>query len=222
MKLSYKRLASFIAGGLLLAGAPISAQSIGFADVPLAHIVGSGANKSGLVIDFNDGAATERYIFQYNWDGAAGSISGAEMLVDVAAGVPALSFFNFGTVADGFYLTEMTYGSQTQTNGDFVSNFDSWGYFAAGGTASGSGISGAGDVAPDSVASSPSTAGEGSTFDFGSGPQLFVGRFIDEGSWDVWSFGPYEASYAVPEVANFALIGGFASLLVLVRRRRIR
>lgn len=189
-----------------------SHANIGFVDVALLNQIGTGANKSGLVIDFNDGTSTERHIFQYNWDGAPDTVSGAEMLTDVAAG-SGLSFLNGGSVADGFFVTEMSLGSQSQASGDFVTNFDFWGYFIAGGTANSSPVAGAGETIPSTLDSSPVGAGESG---FGS-----PGRFIADNSWDVWSFGPSASTYVVPEPASYslllgALVIGFASM----RRRR--
>lgn len=189
-----------------------SHANFGFIDVALLNQIGSGANKSGLVVDFNDGTSTARHIFQYNWDGAADTISGAEMLTEVAA-ASGLSFLSGGTVADGFFVTEMSLGTQSQTSGDFVTVFDYWGYYVAGGTANGSAVPGAGEAIPGVLDSSPVGAGE---LSFGS-----TGRFIANNSWDVWSFGPFAATYVVPESASYGfilgtLVLGFAAL----RRRR--
>jgi len=204
------RLAAVLAACFITATQ--SHANFGFVDVALLNQIGSGANKSGLVIDFNDGASTERHIFQYSWDGAADTVSGAEMLTEVAA-ASGLSFLNGGTVADGFFVTEMSLGSQSQTNGDFVTNSDYWGYYVAGGNANGSAVPGAGETIPSVLDSSPVGASE---LSFGS-----PGRFIADNSWDVWSFGPFAATYVVPEPASYgfllgALVLGFAAL----RRRR--
>ena len=185
--------------------------NFGFVDVAPLNEVGSGANKSGLVIDFNDGASTERHIFQYNWSGASGSVSGAEMLTDVAAGT-GLSFLNGGTVADGFFVSEMSLGSQSETNGDFVTNFDSWGFFIAGGTADGNAVAGAGETIPSILDSSPVGAGEMS---FGS-----TGRFIADNSWDVWSFGAFSETYVVPEPASYSVLFGTLAIIFVSMRRR--
>lgn len=205
-----RRLAAALAA--FLATALSAHASFGFADVPLANKIGSGSNKSGLVIDFNDGSTTERYIFQYNWDGAAGTISGAEMLTDVAAGISELSFtLGGGSIADGFYITEIAYDGQSETNGDFATNFDYWGLFIAGGTADGNAIAGAGENIPTTLNGSPVGAGE---LSFGQ-----PGRFIDNNSWDVWSFGPFESAYTVPEPSAYALFAGVLASFVVVRRR---
>jgi hypothetical protein len=225
MKLKNKQITVLAVASLFFIACQAQATSLGFADVPLANYVGSGSNTSGLVIDFNDESATERYIFAYQWNGVAGDVSGAEMLDAVATAIPALSYsLGGGTIADGAFFTTISYGSQSETNGDFVTNFDYWGYFVAGGLAGdtmpseagGTSVSipGAGSVIPDLVSGSPSGA---SALAFGD-----LGRFLADGSWDVWSFGPYEETYVVPEPSSFALVGGIVAMFALVRRRRVR
>ena len=197
---------------LLVFAASLSAANPSFSSIIPTHIVGTGANQSGLIIDFNDGAATERYAFQYNWDGASGTISGAEMLLDVVASIAELSAVNSGTIADGFFLTELSFSAQAETNGDFVSNFDYWGYFTAGGTENNSPVFGGGEVAPDVLSAASVGAAE---LSFG-----LPGRFIGDHSWDVWSFGPYTSSYVVPEPSSYAFLAGiFAFALIAMRRR---
>ena len=225
MKSKSKQLATLAAVGLFFIASQSQATSFGFADVPLANYVGSGANTSGLVIDFNDGSATERYIFAYQWDGAAGDVSGAEMLDAVDIAIPELSYsLAGGTIADSAFFSTISYDTQSETNGDFVTDFDYWGYFVAGGLAGDNlpgeaggtsvAITGAGSVIPASLNGSPSGA---SALAFGD-----LGRFIADGSWDVWSFGPHEASYAVPEPSSYALIGGVLAMFAVARRRRVR
>ncbi|MFU8847655.1 MAG: hypothetical protein ACNA77_02910 [Opitutales bacterium] len=218
MKSKNKALTALAFAGLLLSAGQIQAATFGFADIPLSNYVGSGANTSGLVIDFNDGSATERYVFAYEWDGVVGDVSGFAMLDAVATALPELSFtLGGGSIENGGFLANITFGSQTQTSGDFVTNFDFWGYFIAGGVSGENegtpvAIPGAGVVIPEVLDSAPTGA---SAMSFGS-----PGRFIADGSWDVWSFGPYETTYVVPEPSNFALIGGLFALLVVYRRRR--
>jgi len=210
MKYKHTRRVVAALAALLFTAIQSHAQ-IGFIDIDEVNKIGTGANKSGLVIDFNDGAATERYVFQYNWDGAASTVSGAEMITDVAAGIAALSFTSSGTIEDGFYLTEMVFDSQSQVNGDFVNDFDYWGYFIAGGDANGAAVAGAGETMPMLVDGSPVGAAEAG---FGD-----PGRFIANNSWDVWSFGPYNSTYAVPEPSAYALFTGVFAVLVVTRRR---
>lgn len=223
MKSKNKQHTALAFAGIFFIAGQAQATSFGFADVPLANYVGSGANTSGLVVDFNDDSATERYIFAYEWDGVAGDISGAEMLDAVATAIPELSYtMGGGTIAEDAFFNTISYDGQSQTNGDFVTNFDFWGYYVAGGLAGDTQpnepggtsvpISGGGTVIPDLVDGSPSGS---SALAFGD-----LGRFIDDGSWDVWSFGPSESTYVVPEPAHFGLISGLLVTLAGVRRRR--
>lgn len=229
MKSTYRQFTCLLSAGLLYFSPVANAQSIGFADILPAHFIGTGTqNTSGLIIDFNDGAATERYAFAYKWDGSVGAVSGAQMLDAVATAIPQLSYaLGSGSVADGAFLTTISYDTQSQTNEPFV--FDppsqSWSYFVAGGTAGDSVpfaaggtpvsvVPGASSTAPDVLQPSPTGP---SASGFGD-----LGRFIEDGSWDVWSYGDWNAStYVVPEPSSFALMGGiFALLAVSCRRRR--
>ncbi|MEM0982865.1 MAG: hypothetical protein AAGI17_02830 [Planctomycetota bacterium] len=91
------------AGSLLIvatlgvAGAA-SAQTIAPEDIRLE--VGSGANMSFLVIDWNNGAAVESVAYAYRYDGVR---TGQDMLFDVLAADPTLSgivqLFDFGLPA---------------------------------------------------------------------------------------------------------------------------
>jgi hypothetical protein len=204
---------SLLAAGLVLVGAQLDAQSFGFADIPVAHFIGTGANQSGFVIDFNDGATTERYLFAYRWDGAVGDVTGAEMFDAIATAIPELSYtLTSGSVAENFFLNTVTFDTQSGTTGDFVTNFDYWGYFIAGGTADGDPIPGAEVQIPDVVGSSDVGAG---ALSFGS-----PGRFIENNSWDVWSFGPFQSSYVVPEPSSYGLLAGLVAFSWIGLRRR--
>lgn len=203
-----------VLGAALALSTQVLGNNLNFSGIPVTQVVGSGVNQSGLIIDFNDGATTERYAFQYNWDGTAGSVSGAEMLLDVAAAVDGLSLGGDPLTAANFFLNTITFESQSEVNGDFVTSFDFWVYYTAGGIAGGSPVEGASSVIPDVLASSNFGAGE---FAFGS-----PGRFIDDNSWDVWSFGSFESSYVVPEPASYAFLFGAVALGGVVTRRRFK
>ncbi len=196
--------------------------------------VGTGPNKSALVIDFNDENATDSFAWGYRWaDPGVGDplVSGAKMILDIAAFDPLLSIVNGGDAASGFFLSEVRYGTRTATS-DFVSTpTTSWGYYLAGGTAGdppppppGNSIPNGGSSLPTSWTISPTGA---SAESFG-----VQGRILTDGSWDVWSFGENDASFnhlappsgpiapaPEPEIAGLLLALG-AFLLALGRRAR--
>jgi hypothetical protein len=205
----------------LLAGTLASQAFQGFSD--LDFIVGSGANEAALVIDFNDGAATESRAWGYRWDGTA---SGARMLIDVAAADPLLQLGYSGTAASGFLLKSISYGSQSAVSffGATGPESEGWGYYLAGGTAGGGGIAGGGSSLPSSWTVSPTGAGEDS---FGT-----EGRFLADGSWDAWSFGSYDEFYnhlvapdssvtaaPVPEPSFIGLLAGLSAAVAVFRFR---
>ena len=198
------------------------ALTFSFSDIPVANRVGTGSNQSGVLIDFNDGGATERHRFAYNWNGTLGDVTGAEMLDALAAGLPDLSVsLASGSIASDAFVGTINYDTQSQTNGDFVTNFDFWGYFVAGGWAGDSNgsspggtptaIPGAGNTIPAVLDNAPTGP---SAVSFGTS-----GRFIEDGSWDVWSFGPSQSSYVVPEPSLFALFFGLAAMGIVCCRR---
>lgn len=222
MKLARNKITKLALGGLLLIVGQAQAMTFGFSDISVANMIGTGANTSGLVIDFNDGSGTERHVFGYQWDGSVGDVSGAEMFDAVATAIPDLSFvLGGGTIADGGYLNTISYDTQSETSGDFVSNFDYWGYFIAGGTAGDDmpGVAGGSPVAIAGAGTTIPTTLNGAPVGFSATGFGDLGRFIEDGSWDVWSIGPFEATYVVPEPSNFALLAGLLSILVMVRRR---
>lgn len=204
--------------GVFVAGSSLHAAVISTTS-DLLYVVGSGANLATLVIDFNDGSGSESFAWGYRWDGQA---SGADMLIAIAAADPGMTVQYFGTGDSGFYLTQIDYLGHSQSNGDFVSNFDYWGYYVSGGFAGGTLgnpdlVPGGGSTLPGSWLSSPSGAGDES---FG-----ITGRPLTDGSWDLWSFGPYSETYsggapiaAVPEPS--VTLSFIAGLGLLLRRKR--
>jgi len=194
--------------------------------------VGTGSNEAGLIIDFNDGQTTESFVWGYRWDGVA---SGADMLIAVAAADSSLSISHGGNGASGFFLSTASYLTHSETS-DFAVDFESWGYYLAGGTAGddtpGAGgtpspVSGGGSSVPASWTVSPTGA---SLDSFGES-----GRILANESWDAWSFGPYNTSTfahetppgpeiftaaAVPEPSTFLLLSMGLGFIHLIRRRK--
>lgn len=197
-----------------------------FSDI--AYFVGSGANQSALLIDYNDGSGNESLAWGYRWDGA---VSGAQMLVDVAAADPLLSISSGGSIADGFFINSISYDGKLLANffGATGSESSGWAYYLAGGTAGdapGNEITGGGNSLPVSWVASPTGAGESG---FGT-----AGRYLANESWDAWSFGSYDDAYThlappsgnvnaapVPEASAFAFIFGTVFMAVCSVRRRL-
>jgi hypothetical protein len=187
---------------------------------------GTGSNQAGLVIDFHDGKTKQSFVWGFRWDGQA---TGSEMISAIADADTNLSIQIGGTLGSGFFLTQVSYFDgvfdHIATSGNFVDNFEYWGYFVVGGTAGGTFgpdvfdpvTPGAGTGFPATWAESPSGASANS---FG-----IPGRFLANNSWDAWSFGEFgtlpsaEANAAIPEPGSAMLaIFGF-SLLFYARKR---
>ncbi|MGE9289555.1 MAG: hypothetical protein ACQKBT_01110 [Puniceicoccales bacterium] len=212
-----------------LASSALQGAVTSFDDI--TYWVGSGSNESALVIDFHDGTGTSSFAWGYRWDGEA---SGAQMILDIAALDPMLSIVNLGDASSGFYLTEISYGSHSQTADPLGT--DGWGYYLAGGTAGGdssgtdpTSIGDGGTDLPSTWTISPSGASESSSF----GGVEYYGRMLADGSWDAWSFGSISESYehlappsgdivAAPEPSTYAFIVGFLAILGAIVRRRPR
>lgn len=209
--------------GLSASASSLSATVGGFAD--LAFFVGSGANESALVIDFNDGSSNESLAWGYRWDTP---VSGARMLVDIAAADPLLDVTFSNTPEVDFFLGTISYDGTTLGYVGGVNpptTATSWGYYLAGGTDGFDNVTGAGDSLPSSWTLASVGAGE---LSFG-----IPGRIIADGSWDYWNYGALGAGFAhietpagpvdaapVPESSAFAFFLGGAALLTLARRRK--
>ena len=219
---------ALLAGSLSAVSATAAVES--FDDI--THWVGSGANESALVIDFNDGSAVDSFAWGYRWDGTA---SGAQMILDIAQFDPLLSIVSSGDASNGFFLSSITYDERTAAD-DYISvPNEGWGYYLAGGT---SGVSSfdedydpnvpqpqiwnyanGGTDLPSSWEVSKAGASEVS----GS----VQGRLLADGAWDSWSFGEFDPSFnhlgtpsgpvtAAPEPSAatlwLALVAAFVSL----------
>jgi len=222
----HTRLLAVIAAAIHLSLITAGAQVIADLD-DILFWTGTGANRAGLVIDFNDGETKESFAWGFRWDGTA---TGAEMLTAVAAADPNFSILFGGTVASGFFMTQASYFdgvfTHVGTSGDFVSNFNYWGYYVVGGTAGGTFAPdvfdpvspGAGSAFPGSWLESPS----GSSYASLGSP----GRILENDSWDGWSFGespipePTLAYAAIPEPGSFAMVGAALCWFLAAFRRR--
>lgn len=194
----------------------------------LLFIVGSGANQSNLVIDFNDGQTRESFAWGYRYDGVA---SGQDLLAAVAAADPNLAIDSSSFLGTASFFDGVT--SHIGTS-DFGAGAVSWGYYLSGGFA--------GDDLPGEGGNPNSILGGGSelptTWTLSpTGPAGFgfgeTGRLLTDGSWDAWSFGNFdpdtfahlaapgpEAPFAaaVPEPSSFSFL--LLATGLLARRRR--
>ncbi len=219
------RLLAVIGIVLGFSSAHINAQMVATFD-DIVSWTGTGSNQAGLVIDFHDGETKQSFVWGFRWDGVK---TGSEMITAIASADTNLSIQVGGTVSSGFFLTQASYFdgvfTHVATSGNFVDNFDYWGYFAVGGMAGGTFDPDVFDpVVPGATASFPAAWAEspsGASFEsFGS-----PGRFLANNSWDAWSFGefgtePSATAYAAipePGSAGLALFGLF--LLSYARKR---
>ena len=233
------RLASALA---LFGASALSGAVNSFSDI--THWAGAGANESALVIDFNDGSATDSFAWGYRWDDPVDPVvvSGAEMILAIADSDPNLEISHGGTEDDGFFITKIRYKTFTATSGDFVTNFDFWNYQLAGGTTGVSNFDSAydpdgslpqiwnypngGTALPNSWESAKTGAADfsGTYPDADNTP--IPGRRLANGSWDAWVFGVFGSmpsgpitAAPEPETAGLLLALG-AFLLALGRRTR--
>jgi hypothetical protein len=157
---------------------------VSLSDLPA--VAGSGPHSAGLVIDFNNGAQPDSFVWKYAFE--EGLVSGAEMLIAVASVDPNLSVTYSGDGSDGFFLNSIRYeydGLLFETANNYPTS--SWGYYISGGEAGGLEIVNAnGGLFPSDWAASMVGASETS---FGG-----LGRILQDGAWDYWSLGAYDTS----------------------------
>ncbi len=203
--------------------------------------VGTGANQSALVIDFQTDASTSAFAWGYRWDEPTDPvvISGADMLLAIAAADPNLDVAHGGSAEDGFFVTQITYesafGEFSATSGDFINDLRYWNYHLAGGT---TGVASSDpDYDPDApqpqiwtypnAGTSVPTSWEPSKTGASGQSGGIQGRLLADGSWDAWTFGEFGVTpggtiAAAPEPSNFALLFGLATVLFAASRRNRR
>ncbi len=230
------RVATLIATTLLLLSPAQSLPIDDFDDIDMWF--GSGPNRAALVIDFNDGFSIDSFAWGYRWSGTK---SGADMFIDIVAGDPNLSAGYTGDGDSGFFLTSINYNDGTNSHSaisggftDPLVDYVSWGYYVVGGFS--------GDDVPFAPGGSPvPISGGGVSLPLtwtlsNSGASLDSigdsGRILEDGSWDGWTFGTYDAGFnwigsapsaptaAIPEPSSVALaLLGVAGITGLIGRQ---
>lgn len=189
--------------------------------------VGSGANRAGLVIDWNDGRSAESLLWGYRWDGPATGLDMLEAVVNADARL----FAHFGAYSWG--TATLGIGYDLNHSGGFAVSpplaFDSGGVAV--------------DTDPDDARAAGDAADhwlegwnngfwayylkDSATEDWSSAAAGAADRTLADGAWDGLSFAPsFDSSApseptpaAVPEpnVASLLILGSFA--LLCARRR---
>jgi hypothetical protein len=177
--------------GLIFQVAGAQAQTVVGTLDDIMYWVGTGSNRAGLVIDWNDGTARESFAWGYRWDGSA---SGADMLFAIAAADAELSFTNGGTQSSNFFLSSVLYfDGTTAHSGVTPPTFSEyWAYFGVGGTAGGTfapdvydPVAGGGNLLP--IPAGWVSLPTGASFQSFGAP----GRLLADGAWDAWVFGEF-------------------------------
>lgn len=169
---------------------------------------GAGANRSALVVDWNDGKTNESTAWGFLFDGSA---TGLDLLAAIDAIDPHLvvetETFSFGTAVKGFGYDADLDGNFTGANDHYKSGFGYpgeegyWSYYI-GGPRTDFPIWGYASAGPSD-------------------------RPLADGSWDGWSFTPLDSSGETPGVPTAAPVPEPATLAALalgsaalIRRRR--
>ena len=218
-------LAALVVGLGASASATVIATS-----ADLDFVVGEGSNLSVLVFDFNQGPDSS-FAWGYRWDG---NRSGQDLLAAISGADSNLS------IDSTSFVTTVNYFDGTHNFSgvaDFGVGAVSWGYYVAGGFAGDeimnnsmmdapNPILGEGINLPSVYTISPSGAAADSLGD--------SGRLLVDGSWDAWSFGPFDpssfahqlpptaaplAAAAVPEPSVTGTVAFFCVFAGLRRRR---
>lgn len=213
-----------LSAGCLFGGASALGQS--FSDVQ--YWVGSGANRAGFVVDWNDGKAPQALLWGYRWDGAA---TGEDMLRAIVAADPRL-FANLGSFGSlGAALFGIGYDLNSSGGFNTVPALT----FDAGGLTASPLINGRAPAdSVDHWVEGSSGDGYWSYWDGGTantptwGFSNFgmSGRILTNNVWDGWEFAaggvervPGVPTPAVPAPAAAMVLAGVG---IMARRRRCR
>ena len=221
MKKIFVALALAFAAGFTSQAGVISS----FSDIQ--YWAGTGANQSGLVIDFHDGTAQQSFVWGFRWDGSA---TGYDMITAIDVASVELSISSPSYITSVSFLDDQGV-NHSQVNGSFAvypADYTSWGYYIAGGAAtlfdSNPPYGPIGTVNPPGGGSSIPTSWTAS-------PSGTSDRTLADGSWDALSFGQNDASFvhqvppssiayaAIPEPCTLALALLALAALVYARKR---
>ena len=168
-----------------IVAAPIAASAVSFDAI--AFWVGSVANRAAVVVDFNDGQATQSYVWGYRWNGTA---TGEQALDAIVASDPFLTATKGSFAGFGSFLESVEYAAPNtglfHSRSSAVQTDRFWGYWWG-----------------QQNSTSWTFASSGMT-----------NRILSDGAVDGWAFsGPSFAS--VPPSAPIAAVSEPASLAAL-------
>ncbi|MDX2079574.1 MAG: PEP-CTERM sorting domain-containing protein [Terrimicrobiaceae bacterium] len=207
-----KRLIVAALAAVLWCTSTVQAQINGLDDI--LFWAGTGSNRSALIVDFQDGNTRSAFAFGYRWDGSA---TAGDMLTALD-GLAGLSISSPGFVQTITYLDPVTGITHSRTAGfftDYPTDWISWGYFIAGGSA----VIYDSNPPYDPIGSlNPPGAGVSVPEGWSISPSGSFGRALADGSWDAFSFGAVDLSFnpvapptdtiyaAVPEPSTVGLL----------------
>ncbi len=219
-----------------------------FSDV--TYWVGSGANESVMIIDWNDGNQPASYIWGYRWDydSSGNAPAGIDMLKDIAADDPRLltvllfgdtfvfglgydtngngSSFTFGTPGVGTETGSASDPADRYKEGFYENGF--WSYSLYGGdidyTIYDQNFN---PIGTANYNQTGTTLWSVASSDWWFSQVGAADRELVPNSWDVWHWAPNfspgaisQPVAAIPEPTSFALVAVCATGLILFRRAR--